>query len=106
MKTRQRIAVPILADREAFDYLKEKVGERMFLLAVGGQCLVQCILRDCPGHALGVRAFVLVSPQYQCPGNDVVDMAVPWQCVLLIDIVINDLYPCTILPDPIDHLSI
>ena len=28
MKTRQRIAVPILADREVFDYLKEKVGER------------------------------------------------------------------------------
>ena len=28
MKTRQRITVPILADREVFDYLKEKVGER------------------------------------------------------------------------------
>ena len=28
MKTKQKIAVPILADREVFDYLKEKVGER------------------------------------------------------------------------------
>lgn len=27
MKTKQKIAVPILADREVFDYLKEKVGE-------------------------------------------------------------------------------
>lgn len=28
MKTKQKIAVPILADREVFDYLKEKVGEQ------------------------------------------------------------------------------
>lgn len=28
MKTKQKIAVPILAAREVFDYLKEKVGER------------------------------------------------------------------------------
>ena len=28
MKTKQKIAVPILADREVFDYLKEQVGER------------------------------------------------------------------------------
>lgn len=28
MKTKQKIAVPILADRGVFDYLKEKVGER------------------------------------------------------------------------------
>lgn len=28
MRNKQKIAVPILADREVFDYLKEKVGER------------------------------------------------------------------------------
>jgi len=78
----------------------------MVLLTVGSQCLVQIVFGNRPRRPLDVCASVLVRPQYQRAGNHVVDMPVSWNGVLLIGIIINDLYPGPVHPDPVNHLSI